>query len=128
MEQLCKKWHDLLCMIDGEGQFDYALFKDAFSGTFAILQSLSTKACIPKTCMELYLAADRFARHFVTGISKEHDAAGELALAMLWDCGIGSSEKLIEGYFDQECQKYISYTDVDSAIAVLAEKYATDYN
>lgn len=85
MDQLCNKWHNLLCKIDREGFFDYALFKEAFSETFRVLQPLSTQPSIPKEYMELYLIADKFARHFVTGISKKHDAAGELTLEMLWD-------------------------------------------
>lgn len=128
MKQICSKWHKLLCMIDREGQFDFALFKEAFSETFEILQPLSTQPYIPKAYVELYLIADKFARHFVTGISAEHDAAGELALEMLWDCGIACSEDLVEGYFDEEHQKSISYTDIDSAITTLAEKYAKDYD
>ena len=78
--------------------------------------------------MQLYLAADRFARHFVTGIGKEHDAAGELTLEMLWDCGIGCKEDVAEGYFDNNTQKSISYAGIDSAISSQAEKYAEDYD
>ena len=128
MDQLCNKWHNLLCKIDREALFDYALFKEAFSEPFKILQPISVQPSIPKEYMELYLVADKFARHFVTGISKEHDAAGELTLEMLWDCGIGCTEDIVESYFDNDIHKNISYTDVDSAICALAEKYAEDYD
>ena len=127
-EQICKKWHTLLCKIDGKGIFEYELFKNVFSETFDILQPLSEELAVPKECMEVFLAADRFARHFVTGISKEHDAAGELTGRMLWDCGMICNDNLIEGFFDNEIQKAVCYKDVDEAVAVLAEKYAKDYD
>ena len=126
-EQVCKKWHTLLCQIDGKGIFEYELFKNVFCETFDILQPFSGQPIVPKECMELFLAADRFARHFVTGISNEHDA-GELTGRMLWDCGINCDVDLIEGFFDKESQKTVYYTDVDEAVAVLAEKYAKDYD
>ena len=46
---------------------------------------------------------------------------------MLWDCGMICNDDLIEGFFDNEIQKAVYYTDVDEAVAVLAEKYAKDY-
>jgi hypothetical protein len=127
-EVICKKWHTLLCKIDRKGIFEYELFKNVFSETFDVLQLLSGMPAVPKECMEVFLAADRFARHFVTGISKEHDAAGELTGRMLWDCGMICNDNLIEGFFDNEIQKAVCYKDVDEAVAVLAEKYAKDYD
>ena len=128
MKEISHQWNPLLCKIEREMVFDFPLFKVAFEEPFKLLQPFSTQQHRPKAYMELYLVANKFAGHFVTGISAEHDAAGELALAMLWDCGIGCCEELAEGYFDEEIQQYISYMDIDSAVTALAEKYVQDYD
>ena len=128
MEPTIRKWYILLRKIDSARFFDCMMFKEAFSKTFELLQPLSVQSVVPKNYMELVMAADCFARHFVTGISKEHDAAGELTGMMLWDCAIACSDKPADGFLDKETQKRISYTDVDSAIVALAEKYAVDYD
>lgn len=59
-EQICKKWHTLLCQIDGKGIFEYELFKNVFCETFDILQPLSGQPVVPKECMELFLLAAVF--------------------------------------------------------------------
>ena len=46
---------------------------------------------------------------------------------MLIDCGVVCADIKVVDTFDFALQKYIPYADVDAAVAMLAEKYAADY-
>lgn len=124
---LCEQWQDILDKIDTEDFFDLELFRDTFSESFKILQPLARKEAIPKDYMQLVLAAHCFAEHGVSGYCKEHDAAVDLTGKMLIDCGVVCADIKVVDTFDFALQKYIPYADVDAAVAMLAEKYAADY-
>lgn len=127
LSKLCEQWQDILTLIDIEDFFDLELFCKTFSNTFKILQPLAKKDAIPKDYMQIIFAAHCFAEHGVSGYCKEHDAAVDLTGKMLTDCIIISAGTEIVDTFDFELQKYVSYTDIDAAVATLAEKYASDY-
>ena len=127
MKVLCNQWHALLCHIDREYMFDYDLFKTAYLGTFNILRSVSCQRAVPKKYMDLFCYANDFATHFVTGISAEHDAAGELTGLMLNACCFACGDKLAAEWFDKESGQRYAFGDVDVSVAVLAKQYENDY-
>lgn len=127
MQVLCNQWHTLLCHIDREYIFDYDLFKTAYLGTFDILRSVSCQRAVPKEYMDLFWYANDFATHFVTGISAEHDAAGELTGLMLNACCFECGDKLAAEWFDKESGQRYAFGDVDASVAVLAKQYEDDY-
>lgn len=126
MALLCSQWHTLLCQINRECRFDYALFKTTYRDTLKILRHLSCEAAVPKVYMELFCAADAFATHFVTGISAAHDAAGELTGRMLYFCCMTENNKMIDTWTDNDGQVY-AFADVDASVTALAKQYEADY-
>lgn len=125
--KLCEQWRDIMVKLDTEDFFDYPLFCDTFSKTYEALEPLAQEEVIPKSQMRLFLAAHAFAVLGMSGYCKECDAAGDLTLKMLMRCGIIYSEEKRTSVWDFELKKRIPLTDVDVAIAILAEKFAADY-
>lgn len=125
--KLCEQWRDLMAKLDTEEFFDYPLFCDTFSKTYEALEPLAQEEVIPKSHMRLFLEAQAFAVFGMSGYCKECDAAGDLTLKMLMRCGIIYSEEKFTSIWDFKLKKRIPLTDVDAAIAMLAEKFAADY-
>lgn len=125
--KLCDQWRDLMVKLDTEDFFDYPLFCDTFSRTYEALQHLAQEEAVPKNHMRLFLTAHTFAVQGMSGYCKECDAAGDLTLKMLMHCGIIYSEEKFTSVRDVKLHKTIPLTDVDAAIAILAEKFAADY-
>ena len=127
LNELCEQWQDLTVKIDTDDFFDLDLFCSSFSKTFKVLQPLAKQEAVPKDLMQLLFAAHCFAEHGVSGYCKEHDAAVDLTGKMLVDCSIVCADRKLVDTFDFELQKYIPYADANAAVAMLAEKYAADY-
>ena len=127
MEATEYKWHQLLSKIDRLGEFDFPLFREAYLETLAILRPLSVASAIPKEQLYLMVMAEEFASHFVTGISAEHDAAGELTAMMLSACCYHRSETPPTHWTAHSCDGCYSLDQVEETLAALAENYAEDY-